>query len=63
VKNVLFGREGLFYGTLRGPGKVWLQSLPISRLAGRILSYGSSKGKEGGSILGGLGNLLDGDGI
>ena len=63
VKNVIFGGEGLFYATLRGPGKVWLQSLPISRLAGRILSYGSSKGKEGGSILGGLGNLLDGDGI
>jgi hypothetical protein len=37
--------------------------LPISRLAGRILSYGRSKGKEEGSILGGLGNLLDGDGI
>ena len=62
VKNVIFGGEGLFYATLRGPGKIWLQSLPISRLAGRILSYGSSKGKEGGSILGGLGNLLDGDG-
>lgn len=64
VKNVLFGGEGLFYATLRGPGKVWLQSLPISRLAGRILSYGSGFGrKEEGSILGGLGNILDGDGI
>ncbi|MBL7894940.1 MAG: AIM24 family protein, partial [Bacteroidia bacterium] len=65
VKNVIFGGEGLFYATLRGPGKVWLQSLPISRLAGRILSYGGGMGRkrEEGSILGGLGNLLDGDGI
>lgn len=63
VKNVIFGGEGLFYATLRGPGKVWIQSLPISRLAGRILSYGSGSRKEEGSILGGLGNLLDGDGL
>jgi uncharacterized protein (TIGR00266 family) len=64
VKNVLFGGEGMFYATLRGPGTVWLQTLPISRLAGRILSYGTfNKGKEGGSLLGGLGNLLDGDGL
>lgn len=62
VKNTLFGGEGLFYATLRGPGKVWIQSLPISRLAGRILAYGGPGGrKEEGSILGGLGNLLDGD--
>jgi uncharacterized protein (TIGR00266 family) len=63
VKNVLFGGEGLFFASLRGPGKVWLQSLPVSRLAARILSYGSGAGgrREEGSILGGLGNLLDGD--
>lgn len=60
IRNMVFGGEGLFYATLRGPGKVWLQSLPISRLAGRILSY-SRGGKEEGSILGGLGNLIDGD--
>jgi uncharacterized protein (TIGR00266 family) len=63
IKNTLFGGEGMFYATLRGPGKVWIQTLPISRLAGRILSYGSGSRKEEGSILGGLGNLLDGDGI
>src|SRR5574343_34154 len=58
VKNVIFGGEGLFYATLSGPGKVWIQSLPISRLAGKILSYGSVGGRrEEGSILGGLGNL------
>jgi len=64
IKNTLFGGEGMFYATLSGPGKVWIQSLPISRLASRILSYGSVGGrKEEGSILGGLGNLLDGDGM
>jgi uncharacterized protein (AIM24 family) len=63
IKNTLFGGEGVFYATLRGPGKVWIQSLPISRLAGRILSYGSVGGRrEEGGILGGLGNILDGDG-
>jgi uncharacterized protein (TIGR00266 family) len=62
IKNTLFGGEGLFFATLRGPGKVWIQTLPISRLAGRILTYGGSRRKEEGSILGGLGNVLDGDG-
>jgi uncharacterized protein (TIGR00266 family) len=62
IKNTLFGGEGLFFATLRGPGKVWIQSLPISRLAGRILAYGTYQRKEEGSILGGLGNMLDGDG-
>jgi uncharacterized protein (TIGR00266 family) len=61
IKNTLFGGEGVFFATLRGPGKVWLQTLPISRLASRIISYGGSRRKEEGSILGGLGNLLDGD--
>lgn len=64
IKNVIFGGEGLFYAVLRGPGKVWIQSIPISRLASRVLSYGSVGGrKEEGSVLGGLGNLLDGDGF
>jgi uncharacterized protein (TIGR00266 family) len=61
VKNVVFGGEGLFFATLRGPGKVWIQTIPISRLASRILSYGSAGRKEEGSILGSLGNILDGD--
>ena len=64
IKSALFGGEGLFFATLGGPGKVWLQSLPFSRLAGRMLQAapkggGSRKGE--GSILGGLGDLLDGD--
>jgi uncharacterized protein (TIGR00266 family) len=63
IKNTLFGGEGLFFATLRGPGKVWIQTLPISRLAGRILAYGTYKRKEEGSLLGGLGNMLDGDGM
>ncbi|MDB5192720.1 MAG: hypothetical protein JWQ96_2283 [Segetibacter sp.] len=62
IKNTIFGGEGLFFATLRGPGKVWIQTLPVSRLASRILSYGTTNRKEEGSILGGLGNLLDGDG-
>jgi uncharacterized protein (TIGR00266 family) len=61
IKNTLFGGEGVFYAVLKGPGKVWIQTLPISRLASRILSYGTGSRKEEGSILGGLGNLLDGD--
>ncbi len=60
IKNWMFGGEGLFFARLTGPGKVWLQSLPISRLAGRIMQYGTYNRKEEGSILGGLGNLLDG---
>jgi uncharacterized protein (TIGR00266 family) len=64
IKNTFFGGEGIFYATLTGPGKVWIQSLPISRLASRILSYGAPGGRrEEGSILGGLGNIFDGDGI
>jgi uncharacterized protein (TIGR00266 family) len=62
VRNTIFGGEGLFFATLTGPGKVWLQTLPVSRLASRILSYGTTHRKEEGSLLGGLGNLLDGDG-
>jgi len=60
IKNWMFGGEGLFFAKMQGPGKVWLQSLPISRLAGRIIQYGTYKRKEEGGILGGLGNLLDG---
>lgn len=60
IKNWMFGGEGLFFARLQGPGTVWLQSLPISRLAGRILAYGTYNRKEEGGILGGLGNLLDG---
>ncbi len=63
IKNTLFGGEGIFFATLRGPGRVWIQTLPISRLAGRVLSYATTNRKEEGSILGGLGNLLDGDGF
>ena len=64
LKSMLFGGEGLFLATLRGTGTVYLQSLPFSRLADRIISNapkigGDQKGE--GSILGGLGRLLDGD--
>jgi uncharacterized protein (TIGR00266 family) len=64
VKTAFFGGEGLFFATLRGPGKVWLQSLPLSRLADRLYKAAPQTGrrKEEGSVLGGIGNLLDGDG-
>ncbi|HRE82600.1 MAG TPA: TIGR00266 family protein [Opitutaceae bacterium] len=64
IKTALFGGEGLFFATLRGPGKVWLQSLPFSRLAGRIVAAAPQTGRGGreeGSVLGGLGRMLDGD--
>ncbi len=64
IKSALFGGEGLFFATLRGPGRVWLQSLPLSRMADRIIAASPAAGggrREEGSILGGLGGLLDGD--
>ncbi|HLG23101.1 MAG TPA: TIGR00266 family protein [Candidatus Manganitrophaceae bacterium] len=63
IKSALFGGEGLFFATLRGPGKVWMQSLPLSRLANRLYSAmpRMGRGREEGSLLGGLGGLLDGD--
>jgi uncharacterized protein (AIM24 family) len=63
LKSMFFGGEGLFLATLRGSGKVYLQSLPFSRMADRILRHAPSAGgtrKEEGSILGALGNLIDG---
>ena len=62
LKSMVFGGEGMFLVTLSGHGKVWLQSLPFSRLADRIIAHapktgGTSKGE--GSVLGGLGRLLD----
>jgi uncharacterized protein (TIGR00266 family) len=64
IKSSLFGGEGLFFANLTGPGKVWIQSLPFSRLAGRMLQaapQGGGKRTGEGSILGGLGDLIDGD--
>ncbi len=60
VKSMFFGGEGMFFAQLRGPGKIWLQSLPFSRLAGRML-MASGGGKEEGSLLGGLGRAIGGD--
>ncbi|MFN8058884.1 MAG: TIGR00266 family protein [Vicinamibacterales bacterium] len=69
VKTALFGGEGIFFATLSGPGRVWLQSLPLSRLADRIMKAvpGVGRGgKEQGSVLGsalgsGLGSLIEGE--
>lgn len=62
VKTALFGGEGMFFTTLRGPGKIWLQSLPLARLANRIVGaskMGGSHDGEQGSVLGGLGSLFE----
>jgi len=64
IKNSVFGGEGLFYATLRGPGVVYIQSLPFSRLADRIIASApkaGGSGREEGSLLGGLGRMIDGD--
>ena len=60
---MIFGGEGLFLATLQGTGRVWLQSLPFSRLAGRMLQAAPQRGgsKGEGSLLGALGGFLDGD--
>ena len=64
IKSALFGGEGLFFATLRGPGRIWLQSLPLSRLANRIVAAVPGVGRGGreeGSILGRIGGMIDGD--
>ncbi len=64
IKNTVFGGEGLFFATLTGPGNVYIQSLPFSRLAKRVwmaAPQGGGRDKGEGSVLGGLGSLLDGD--
>jgi uncharacterized protein (TIGR00266 family) len=63
IRSMIFGGEGLFLVTLRGPGKVWLQSLPFSRMAGRMLAAAPARGggKGEGSVLGTLGDILRGD--
>jgi uncharacterized protein (TIGR00266 family) len=64
LKSMFFGGEGLFLATLSGQGTVWLQSLPFSRLADRVIAHAPSSGgtsKGEGSILGGLGRMIDGN--
>lgn len=64
IKSMVFGGEGMFLATLTGPGTVWLQSLPFSRMAGRMLAAAPQSGGQRrgeGSILGGLGDILGGD--
>ena len=64
IKSMFFAGEGVFFARLRGPGKVWIQSLPFSRLAGRMLAAAGSRGGQNrgeGSLLGGLGDMIDGN--
>lgn len=65
VKSMIFGGEGVFFARLRGPGRVWIQSLPFSRLAGRMVAAAGSRGGQNrgeGGVLGGLGDLIGGNG-
>jgi uncharacterized protein (TIGR00266 family) len=64
VKSMVFGGEGAFFASLTGPGRVWIQSLPFARLASRVIATAGARGGQNrgeGSVLGGLGNLIDGD--
>lgn len=64
IKSMVFGGEGMFFARVGGPGRVWLQSLPFSRLAGRMHQAAPQTGgtrRGEGSVLGALGGLLDGD--
>jgi uncharacterized protein (TIGR00266 family) len=64
IKNKLFGGEGFFYAALSGPGVVWLQTLPFSRLADRVYAaapQGGGKDRGEGSVLGGVFDMLGGD--
>ena len=58
IKSTLVGGEGMFLAPLRGPGTVWLQSLPFTRLAGRILANVGPRGKGEGSLIGGLSTIF-----
>lgn len=59
LKSMIFGGEGIFLATLSGTGKVWIQSMPISKLVQRLAPHGAQSTKEGGSVLGQLGNLFE----
>jgi uncharacterized protein (AIM24 family) len=54
LRSMIFGGEGIFLATLQGTGRVWIQSMPISKLVQALAPYGQNKSKEGGSLLGGL---------
>ena len=63
IKSMVFAGEGVFFASLTGPGKVWIQSLPFARLAGRIGAAigGAGPSRGEGSVLGGFGNLIGGN--
>ncbi|WP_254562726.1 TIGR00266 family protein [Dyadobacter diqingensis] len=60
LKSMVFGGEGMFLATLRGTGRVWIQSMPISKLIQRLAVGGPNSRKESGSVIGGLGSLFEG---
>lgn len=58
LKSMIFGGEGIFLATVRGTGRVWIQSMPLSKLIRTLSPYGSNTNKESGSVIGGLGNIF-----
>ena len=59
LKSMIFGGEGLFLATLRGTGRVWIQSMPVRKLIQALMPNGSNAGKENGSVIGGLGRMFE----
>ncbi|MDR6560915.1 MULTISPECIES: TIGR00266 family protein [Arcicella] len=58
LKSMVFGGEGIFLATVRGTGRVWIQSMPLSKLIRTLSPYGGNANKESGSVIGGLGNIF-----
>lgn len=59
LRSMVFGGEGIFLATLQGTGRVWIQSMPISKLVQALAPYGRNAGKESGSVIGGLGRMFE----
>jgi uncharacterized protein (TIGR00266 family) len=59
LRSMIFGGEGIFLATLRGTGRVWIQSMPIAKLVQALAPYGRNAGKESGSVIGGLGRMFE----
>ncbi|MFC0185920.1 TIGR00266 family protein [Pseudarcicella hirudinis] len=59
LKSMIFGGEGIFLATMRGTGRVWIQSMPLSKLIRTLSPAGGNTHKEGGSVLGGIANIFE----
>ncbi len=59
LRSMVFGGEGMFLATVKGSGKVWIQSMPLSKLQRTLAPAGGASGKEGGSVLGGIARVFE----